>query len=444
MRISDTSASLMECAHHLLALARREGAEEAEVFGAIGRSVDVDLRKSTVELASESIHRGLGIRAVVNGAVGFSCTSDLNLLESVACSAVKSARARCHDDSWRSLPHLEKVALPDGIYDARLQSIEPEDCLDLAMGMLRGCAAVRGAEPVSGGVACVFGEEFVVNSHGIELNETSTLMHASLEAIARAEGVATGSEFQNSRGFQGDLEDVGRSAAEMALASLDGEKLESGTFDVLLRPLAFVELLESTLLPSFSADRVQKGRSALAGRAGETIAEEGLQIVDSGLLSGGMASSAFDGEGVPSQETVLVKDGVLQGFLYDSYAAGKSGVQSTGNAVRSGYSDVPRVGIRNLIISSPDACNLQEESKGLLVGGLIGAHTANPISGDFSVEAKNSFLIAPDENARPIRSLMLAGNIFELLKEIEIGNDHRAVGSVVAPTVKVRMKAVSS
>jgi len=203
-------------------------------------------------------------------------------------------------------------------------------------------------------------------------------------------------------------------------------------------------LLESTLLPSFSADRVQKGRSALAGREGMTIAEEGLQIVDSGLLSGGMASSAFDGEGVPSQETVLVKDGVLQGFLYDSYAAGKSGVQSTGNAVRSGYSDMPRVGIRNLIISSPAACNLQEESKGLLVGGLIGAHTANPISGDFSVEAKNSFLIAPDESARPIRSLMLAGNIFELLKEIQIGNDHRAVGSIVAPTVKVRMKAVGS
>jgi PmbA protein len=105
---------------------------------------------------------------------------------------------------------------------------------------------------------------------------------------------------------------------------------------------------------------------------------------------------------------------------------------------------MPRVGIRNLIISSPAACNLQEESKGLLVGGLIGAHTANPISGDFSVEAKNSFLIAPDENSRPIRSLMLAGNIFELLKEIRIGNDHRAVGSIVAPTVKVRMKAVGS
>jgi PmbA protein len=444
MRISDTSASLMECANRLLSLAKQEGAKEAEVFGTIGRSVDVDLRKSKVELASESVHRGLGLRVVVNGAVGFSCTSDMNLLKSVACSAVKSARARGGDESWRSLPLPEKVTTPDGIYDTRLQSIEPEDCMDLAVRMLRGCASVRGAEPVSGGVTCVFGEEFVVNSHGIELHEKSTLMHSSLEAIAKGEGVATGSEFQNSREFQDDLENVGAAAAEMALASLKGERLESATFDVLLKPLAFVELLEGTLLPSFSADRVQKGRSALAGLAGRTIAEEGLQIADSGLLSGGMASSAFDGEGVPSHETSLVKDGILQGFLYDSYTAGKSNIQSTGNAVRSGYSDVPRVGIRNLIISSPSNGRLQEETKGLLVNGIIGAHTANPISGDFSVEAKNSFLISPGERARPIRSLMLAGNIFDLLKDIILGNDPRAVGSIVTPSAKVRMKAVGS
>ena len=124
--------------------------------------------------------------------------------------------------------------------------------------------------------------------------------------------------------------------------------------------------------------------------------------------------------------------------------AGKEGARSTGNAVRSGYSDVPRVGIRNIIISSPDARDLLAETKGLLIGGLIGAHTANPISGDFSVEAKNAFFIAPGEEAKPIRSLMLAGNFFELLKDIEIGRDVRAIGSIVTPTVKFRMKVVGS
>ncbi|HUI40006.1 MAG TPA: TldD/PmbA family protein [Methanothrix sp.] len=444
MRISGTSDSLIEHAHRLLALAQREGAEEAEVFGICGRSADVDLRRDSVELVSESFHCGLGLRAVLKGAVGFSSTSDMNLLGSVAASAVKAARARGGDEAWRSLPLPEKVASPEGIFDARLARIGAEECLDLAEGLLRGCMHVSGAKPVSGGVACLCGTEFVVNSRGIELQETSTLMHSSLETIAKGSDVVTGSEFQNARSLSQDLSDVGRAAAEMALASLGGVKAESGTFDVLLRPLAFAELMEYTLLPSLSAESVQKGRSALRGRVGERIASEGFNIVDDGLLAGGIDSSSFDGEGVPSRRTALIEDGTLLGFLYDSYTAGKAGVSSTGNAVRSGYSDTPRVGIRNLIVNAAGAHDLLAETKGLLVSGLIGAHTANSISGDFSVEARNAFSVTPGENPKPLRSLMLAGNIFELLKDIMVGTDNRAVGAIVTPTVRMRMKAVGS
>ncbi len=447
MRISDTSDSidaLLDYGRKLLSIALQEGAEQAEVFGMTGRSVDIDLRRDVVELASESFYRGLGLRAVVAGAVGFSCTSDMSLLQSVAKSAVVSARARGADESWRSLPLPEKVVRPEGIFDQRLERIGPEECLDNAQSLLSGCRSVKEAEPVAGGVACVCGSDFVINSLGIELQETSTLMHASIETIARAADVATGSEFCNSRCYQPSFEDVGRAAAEMARSSLGGCRAESGTFDVLIKPMAIAELLEYTLLPALAADNVQKGRSTLRGQAGEKISSESLVIVDDGLLSGGLDSSAFDGEGVPSQRTVLIDEGILKGYLYDSYTAGKEGVPSTGNAVRSGYSDVPRVGIRNLIVSSPDARDLLAETKGYLVNGLIGAHTANPISGDFSVEAKNAFFIAPGEEARPIRSLMLAGNFFDLLKDIEIGRDVRAVGAIVTPTVKVRMKVVGS
>ena len=443
---SDRSNSLIEHAHRLLALAEREGADEAEVFGIHGHSVDIDLRKDVVELASESFYAGLGLRAAVRGAVGFSCTSDMAALSAVARSAVKSARARGPDEAWRSLPLPQKVATPEGIYDARLEQIGPEECLDLAARMLAGLAEVEGVEPVSGGVGCVFGTDFVVNSRGIELQETSTLMHASMETIARKTGsdVATGSEFHNSRSLQPSLEGVGRAAAEMARASLGGAKAESGTFHVLLKPMAVAELLDATLLSAVCADSVQKGRSALLGRLGEKIASESLRIVDDGLLAGGLDSSSFDGEGVPSRKNILIEEGVLKGFLYDSYTAGKDGVISTGNAERSGYSDVPRVGIRNLIISSPDARDLLAETRGYLVNGLIGAHTANPISGDFSVEARNCFFVAPGVDAKPIRSLMLAGNVFELLKEIDVGTDVRAVGGIVTPTIRFRMKVVGS
>ena len=444
MKTSDISDSLLEYAHQLIALALREGAAEAEVYGMVGRSVDADLRKGSVEMASESFHRGLGLRAVVKGAVGFSSTSDMSMLEYVAQSAVKSAKVRGSDESWISLPSPEKVVPAQGIFDKRLEQIGPEECLEAAASMLEGCRTVSEAEPVSGGVACVCGTGFVINSLGLELMETATLMQASMETIAKAGDVATGSEFFNSRSFQPSMEAVGRAAAVMARASLAGTKAESGTFDVLLKPLAVAELLENTILSSFEADNVQKGRSSLKGRLGEMISSEGLNVHDDGLLAGGLDSSAFDGEGVPSRRTALIEKGILKGFLYDSYTAGKDGVKSTGNAVRQGYSDVPRVGMRNLIVSSPNAYDLLEETKGYLINGLIGAHTANPISGDFSVEARNAFRVSPGEMPVPIRSLMLAGNIYDLLKNIEIGTDVRAIGGIVTPTIKVKMNVVGS
>ncbi|MGB3921474.1 PmbA/TldA family metallopeptidase, partial [Methanothrix sp.] len=212
MRISGTSDSLIELARRLLNLALKQGAEEAEVYGMVGRSVDVDLRREYVEMASESYHSGLGLRAVVDGAVGFSSSSDMSQLEFVAKSAVRSARVRGRDDSWISLPRPERVTEPEGIYDRRLEQITPEECIDIAAGLLAGCQEVRGAEPVSGGVACVSGTGFVLNSQGIELMETSTLMQASMEAIARGEDVATGSEFFNSRRLELSIEPVGRAA----------------------------------------------------------------------------------------------------------------------------------------------------------------------------------------------------------------------------------------
>ncbi|MFA5579290.1 MAG: TldD/PmbA family protein, partial [Methanothrix sp.] len=402
---------LFENAIRLLKLAEKAGAEEAEVFGSAAKVVDVDLRKDQVEMASESRDRGLGLRAVVGGAVGFSATSDLSKLELVAESAVRAARARGSDDKWRHLPFPRKPRRPEEVYDPAIAKMEPEDCLDLAATLLHGAGAISDAEPVSGGVSAVSASELLINSNGIELEEKGTIFTAYLETVARGEdGTATtGYDFANSRTALSDLGDVGRSAADLAVRSVGGGRGESGKASVLLGPIAFADILENAFVPSAFGDNVQKGRSSLAGRIGETVAEESFSITDDGLLSGGMATSSFDGEGVASQRTPLVEKGVLKGFLYDSYTAGKEktpATESTGNAGRPGYAGIPRIGTTNLIASSTKPRDVLEETeRGYLVTGVIGAHTANPVSGDFSVEARNVFSVEDGSLSKPIRSL---------------------------------------
>ena len=440
---------LFESARRLLALAERAGAEEAEVFGSVAKAVDVDLRKDQVEMASEIRDRGLGLRAIVRGAVGFSATSDLSKLELVAESAVRAARARGSDDWWRHLPYPGRTGRPEGVSDPAIAKMGPEDCLDLAATLIAGAKSISGAEPVSGGVSAVSGSELLINSSGVELEERGTIFTAYIETVARSDDgtSATGYDFANSRTALYDLASVGRSAAGLAVRSVGGVRGESGKASVLLGPIAFAEILENALVPSTFGDNVQKGRSSLAGRIGEEVAEENFNMTDNGLLSGGMATSSFDGEGVPSRKTPLVRRGVLKAFLYDSYTAGKEilATESTGNADRPGYAGIPRIGTTNLIASSKKPQDvLAETERGYLVTGVIGAHTANPVSGDFSVEARNVFAVEDGAPLKPIRSLMLAGNVFELLKSIDVGADSRMVGSAVVPTVKVEMKVVGS
>jgi len=437
---------LLDVARRLLELAEKGGAEEAEVYGVSWRGIDVDLRKEEVETASQGFTQGLGLRAVVRGAVGFSSTSDFSRLKDTAEGAVKAARVRGADPDWKGLPGAVRMAPVEGTLDRSIMSIAPQDGLELARSLLEGCAEVPGVSPASGGVACGYTREIVVNSQGLELWEEGTACQAAMETVARGSGVndvATGYEFDNSRALLKDTAGIGRRAAEMARESLGGGTVETGTYEVLLRPVAFAELLDNTLIPSLCADNVQKGRSALAGRLGERLAGDEIQVVDDGLLTGGMGTSGFDGEGVPSRRNAILESGLLKTFLYDSYYARKEGAQSTGNAVRPGYSGVPRIGVRNLIVRSSHFRNLLAETReGVLVNGVIGAHTANPTSGDFSVEARNSFMVRDGSLDRPIRSMMIAGNIFDIMKDLQVGEDLRSVGSVVIPTVKARMKVI--
>ncbi|HOK58451.1 MAG TPA: TldD/PmbA family protein [Methanothrix sp.] len=442
--MSGTSDDLRIAAERLLDRALRLGADEAEVFGVQSRNLTLELRRRNVESISEGVLRGLGLRAVLRGGVGFSSTSDLSRLDDVAEAAVSAARIFGPDSLWKGLPGRSQMTSVDGLFDRRIADVQTDTLLEISDDLLSGCSSVEGVEPVSGGVSCTHSLEILINSSGVDLSEEGTSIHLALEAIARgSSGVATGSEFDNSRSFTVNARAVGERAADLAGRSLDGVSLETDTYDVVLSPVAFAELLESTLVPALSAENVQKGRSALAGMLGRSIADPRLQMIDDGALPAGMGSSAFDGEGVPSQRNVLLEDGTLRSYLYDTYTAGKDGRSSTGNSVRSGYSDMPRIGIRNLIISSKEPVDvLGDVREGVLVNSVIGAHTANPISGDFSVEARNAFRIRAGEVREPVRSAMIAGNIFDLLKHMDVGRDSRAVGPIVTPSVRVRMRVV--
>ena len=171
---------------------------------------------------------------------------------------------------------------------------------------------------------------------------------------------------------------------------------------------------------------------------GEEIASPKLTLTDNSLLEKGMYTAKCDGEGSVSQKTDLIKNGVLNSFLYDIYTANKVGEKTTSNGLRGSYLTTPMIAPTNLEFKFSEMKDLAEIDKGVLTTSVLGAHTANPISGDFSVEASNAFKIENGELTDPINKAMISGNIFEIMKKVEgINSEIKQYGSFIIPKLLV-------
>ncbi len=429
---------MYELARKALRLAEKAGAEEAEIYYAANRSTGVNFKKDAIEHAKDRFSEGIGVRAIVNGAVGFASTNSAAQIENAVEVAVAEARVRESDPDWVSLPSNGKYPTVSGIFDKKIEALELEACIEYSLDLIEGTREVPGTLPTSGGFSRAKGRQLILNTNGIEIEEESTAVSGFVDVITVNGQTSTAYDFAVSRSLDIDFFALGKNAAELALKSNGGIKIEPQKTDVIFHPFALSDIIEEALAPSLDADNIQKGRSGLIGKLGEELAVPELNIYDDGLIEAGIETSASDDEGVPSQRTTVIEKGVLETYLYDSYTAGKAGVKSTGNGSRSSYTSPPSVGLRNFIIDYPQTDVIADTQSGVFVNTVIGAHTANSISGDFSVEARNAFTIKDGALDKPIKSLMISGNAFELLKQITgAGFDVRKVGGIITPSIRV-------
>lgn len=444
--------------------------EQVEIYGEHAEGLSIDFERWSVKQVKRFRSRGVGIRAVVANKVGFSYTTDLSddALRRCVEEAVRRAKASEADADFSGLPAVSPERYRTaGAYDKRIVELcnSPEDALDIASELLEG---VRGAcedesgsggggvscEPTEGGFSVAYDHIFILNSEGVSAEDSGTFASAGITVVARSK-TAEGGSAEEIAGSEGEakrrlsdlnLRWISEEATLLALRSLGGQKAETKEMPVVLSPRAVQSILAYTTVRHFSAENVQRNRSPYKGRLGEKIASEMLTIVDDGTAEGRLNTRKMDGEGVPSQRTVLIERGVLKNFLYDTYTASKDGVESTGNAVR-GYDQPPSVGATNFIIERGDATReeiLRELNEGILVSDVIGAHTASATSGDFSVVAQNAFAVNRGE-LKPLREVMLVGNSVEMLKRVElVAKDSRQIYNIASPTILVaKMQVVS-
>lgn len=408
--------------------------DQAEVYLEKEEIVDVDIQKDQVDFAKEVSTCGVGVRVILDGKMGFSYTTNLERINETVKSAVFNAKSNVVDENFFLASKSEYPTVKE-VYDDKIRYLDLEGVVDFAKSMIK-TAVTEKCQPTSGGVSAGFFNTFIANSEGVFVHDSSTMFSGFISVnIPDGEGISTAHESDSSRYMDIDPEKISRKACEIARESRGGKPIETKDMDVILDYNAASSLL-ATFINSLNADNVQRGRSVYADKLGQEVISTSLNIYDDGTLPRGLGTSKTDGEGVPSQKTVLIEKGILKNFFYDLYTSKKGGVESTGNGMRSSFRDMPSVGTSNIIIDFKDLHEISELKEGLMVTDVLGAHTANPISGDFSVEAMNAFKIEEGEVVYPIKKVMLSGNIFKALKGASASSEKtRQIGSFVLPPI---------
>jgi PmbA protein len=404
--------------------------EELEVYTVEGRSVSADLKRNQVAHATGSHSAGLAIRTIQSGRIGVSGTNNPSGWQQCLDAAIASGRLSTQQ-KWDGLPDPAALDTSPRSFDPHL-AIEAGAARTLLDGMLEG-AAGHAVQVTAGSADLSTTTITLANSRGLRYSRQSSHVSISLETIV---GQSTGYEFAQSVSLDTDPQEVGEKAAFLAYHSQDGKDIPSGTYDLVLSPIAFAQFLGAVVMPALNGRNVHAGRSRLAGEMGRQVMDERVSLSDDPNHPRGLGSTAWDAEGVPASRLDFIKDGVLRSFAYDLKTAYRYGKASTGSAVRSGFGGAPSIGHHNLTLTGERGG--VTEGRVLYAHDVVGAHTANPMSGDFSVELSNTCWMEDGSPGEPVRTAMFAGNAFDMLRSVGgLGDDDRVIGSMILPSVRL-------
>lgn len=407
-----------------------------EIYVDETKLIELDSKQDELNFAKEEIDLGVGIRVILDERLGFAFTSNLENIDKTAKQAIENTKLNKKDEN-NSFAEVGKVPDVRDVYDSKFNDLDLDESVEILKSVI-ATATDSGCDVTGSGFSASEGKTLIINSNGVSIENKGTGFGIGLSVTIQKDGnIATAYNSESSRFFDLDGVKLASEVCDLAKSSLDTKPVETDDYDVVLDYYAATGLLQ-TFMGAFNGENVARGRSILKGKKGTLIANPALSIIDNPLLDKGMFTTRCDGEGSVSQKTDLIKDGVLNSFIYDIYTANKENVKTTSNGFRGSYLSTPLISPSNLEFKFSEMKDLAEIDKGVLTTSVLGAHTANPISGDFSVEASNAFKIENGELGDPINKAMISGNVFEIMKKVEgINSEIKQYGSYIIPKLLV-------
>lgn len=437
---------LKEFIDKLFEEAKNNGFNEYEVYYVDRESLSINVYKEEVEKYSLTTSYGLSFRGKINGKIGYSYTEilDEDAIKMLVKNSKESALTIENEDIQFIYEGDKEYAEVSSYYED-LENLPADKLIDLALSMEKESKALDNRVASFGGCGIGYSKSKygIINSKGLNLENKSNLLSAYVVPI-----IKEGEDMHDGMGYvtAKSLEDVNpkriaEDGINEAVSRIGGKSIPSGKYKTIINNEAMVSLL-STFAGVFSGDAAQKGLSLLKGKEGEIIASDKVTLLDDPHLVDGLSSVPFDDEGVATKKKDIIHEGKLITLLHNLKTAHKGNTKSTGNGFKSSYASPVGVSPTNFYIQKGSKSFdelLEEVGEGVLITEFAGLHSgASSITGDFSLAAKG-FYIKNGKKDFPVEQITVAGNFFDLLKNVvEVGADLKfPMSSVGSPSVRV-------
>ena len=406
----------------------------ADLYFQYSRSEGWSLEEGIVKSGSFNIDEGVGVRALAGEKTAFAYSDDISgrslgdAAQTVRAIAAAGQRRRVRSPSVRPLGGHALYLPQDPI--ASLDATAKVKLLERLEAMAR--AEDSRVIQVMAHLAGEYEVILVAGSDGRLAADVRPLVRVSLNVIVEQDGRREqGSAGGGGRGDyslfdEATLRDFARAAVHQAVLNLDARPAPAGTMPVVLGPGWPGILLHEAVGHGLEGDFNRKGSSTFSGRLGERVASPGVTVIDDGTLAGRRGSLNIDDEGTPTQRTVLIEDGILQGYMQDGLNARLMGVAPTGNARRESFAHLPLPRMTNtmMLAGEHDPQEIIASVKKGIYAANFGGGQVDITSGKFVFSMSEAYLIEDGKVTRPIKGATLIGNGPDALTRVSmIGND---------------------
>jgi TldD protein len=433
---SETYAVTPSDLEKYLAAALSEGGDYADLYFEHTTTSSILIDESLVKTATEGISVGCGVRVLAGEQTGYAYTDHLDpekILKVARIAArIASGPART------STVGLSTVEPPRNFYPV-VHPPTDRELADKLQLVRRADVAARAYDPRIQQVRVGYGDQIrhvlVAGSDGHVVTDFQPLVRMNVFSIARQNGkFQSGSYGGGGRVelefFQGDNspESYAREAARQAIVQLDAREAPAGEMEVVLAPGWPGILLHEAIGHGLEADFNRKGISAFSGRIGQRVASDLCTVVDDGTVPARRGSLNVDDEGAPTHKTVLIENGVLQGYLQDKLSAGVMKTTRTGNGRRESYEHIPMPRMTNtyMLAGRDDPQEIIRSVKQGLYAVYFGGGQVDITSGKFVFSASEAYLIEDGKVTAPVKGATLIGDGPTVLTRVAaVGNDLR-------------------